>query len=332
MRWILAVPCCPHVRGTVSDVGFVPGHYTEALVDAGSTGTLYSGISINAPRETYFNRVDVAISDDRLTWREIRDDALIYRVADSGDPGSQTVVFSPARARWIRIRIIDRSSLFPIGAVTIAPTESEATDAIKRLDASATFAWRGEERASIVTLDLGTPNTRVSSLRFHTTQDQFSREVSIQTSDDGEHWDFAGGGTIARFAEGAPTLEVAIPQVWTRYVRAEISNGNDAPLRGLGVAVFGPRRTLVFVARPGRSYALIRIARAQPPMYDIGVLTGARQPSHHMPRRSSASVGARQLTRIHQRRPAATLMVTLTFAVVIVTLGAVTLSTLRPRN
>jgi hypothetical protein len=76
----------PARQAILSDAGFVPRRYTEALVDAGSSGTLYSGVSIDTPRDTYFDRVDVAISDDRSTWREVRNQALIYRVGDSGDP------------------------------------------------------------------------------------------------------------------------------------------------------------------------------------------------------------------------------------------------------
>ncbi len=67
----------PARQATLSDVGFVSGRYTEALVDAGKSGTLYSGVSIDASRDTYFDRVNVAISDDRLTWREVRNEALI---------------------------------------------------------------------------------------------------------------------------------------------------------------------------------------------------------------------------------------------------------------
>jgi hypothetical protein len=320
----------PTRQAILSDVGFVPGHYTEALLDAGNSGTLYSGISIDSPRDTYFNRVDVAISDDRRTWREIRNGALIYRVADSSDPGSQTIFFSPARARWLRVRVVDGGALFPIDTATVALTEPAPPEIIKRLDASETMTRRDENRTTIVSLDLGTPDTRLAWIRFRTTQPEFSRDVSIQTSNDGEHWDFAGGGRIQRFANGAPVLDVPIPQASARYVRAEVSNENDAPLPNLDVSVYGPRRDLVFVARAGRSYALTRAVNAQVPTYDLGALL-----EHDNPRTFATA----RLTEITRERslglPASVaqpLILTLAFAVVIVSLGAVTLATLRPRS
>lgn len=320
----------PARQATLSDVGFVSGRYTEALVDAGKSGTLYSGVSIDAPRDTYFDRVDVAISDDRSTWREVRNEALIYRVADSGDPGSQTVSFVPARARWVRIRVIDGNAPFPIDTAAVISTEPAVLEAMKKLDASATVSWRDEDRTSVVTIDLGTPHTRVARIHFGTTRAEFSRDVSIQTSNDGERWDFAGGGPIRRFAHGAPVLDVSLPQVAARFVRAEISNGNDAPLPDLGVSIFGPRRALVFVARPGRSYALTRSTDAQAPMYDLGALL-----EHDNPR-AFATAHLTALTSEPPPGPRAgipqPLILTLAFGVVIVTLGAVTVATLRPRS
>jgi hypothetical protein len=316
-------------QATLSDVGFVKGRYTQALLDAGNSGTLYSGISIDSPLDTYFDRVDVAISDDRVTWREVRNDALIYRVADSSDPGSQTIVFSPARARWIRVRVNDAKALFPIDAATIALTDPAAPQVARKLDATQTFGANDEDRTSIVTLDLGTPNTSLSWMRFRTSQAEFSRDVSIQTSEDGENWNYVADGQIERFAHGAPVLDVPV-QTSTRYVRAAIANGNDAALPNLSATLFGPRRVVVFVARPGRSYALTRAVRAQAPTYDLGALL-----EHDNPRTFAIA----RLSGISKERavglPAELnqpWILTVAFTVVIVSLGAVTLSTLRRRS
>ncbi len=201
---------------------------------------------------------------------------------------------------------------------------------MKKLDVSASLFWRDEDRASVVTLDLGTPHTGIARIHVRTTRAEFSRDVSIQSSNDGERWDVAGGGTIKRFAHGAEVLDVSIPQAAARYVRAEIANGNDAPLPNLGVSIFGPRRVLVFVARPGRSYALTRSTEAQAPVYDLGALL-----EHDNPRAFATA----HLTAITSEPPPGPragipqpLILTLAFGVVIVTLGALTVATLRPRN
>ncbi len=319
----------PTHKARLSDVGFVPGRYTQALLDAGKSGRRYSSLSIDSPRGTYFARVDVAISDNRVTWREVRNDALIYRVADSGDPGSQAISLPAARARWIRIRVLDGKSPFPIDAAALADTESVAPEAI-RLRAATHVSWRKNERTSILTLDLGTPHTRISEVRFQTTQAEFSRAVSIVTSNDGEHWRYAGNGYIQRFAHGSPTLEIHLPNASARYVRAEISNENDAPLTHLTASVYGPRQFLVFVARSGRSYSLVLTRRTQAPFYDLGILL-----QHDHPRTFAEAnlVGDAQRQHLGKRASISQpLILTIAFAITIVTLGAVTIATLRPRD
>ncbi len=119
-----------------------------------------------------------------------------------------------------------------------------------------------------VTFDLGHPNTRVTSLHVATAQPEFSRYVSVHASDDGDFWEDAGGETIARFAFGAPSLDVTLSST-TRFVRARIANQNDPPLRTLRVTLYGPPHQLVFIARPQDTYALGFVPSIQPPAYDL---------------------------------------------------------------
>jgi hypothetical protein len=317
----------PARNATVSDVGFVPGRYTQALLDAGTAGTLYSGISIDTPRDTYFDRVDVAISDDRTTWRDVRNDALIYRVADSGDPGTQAISLPPARARWIRIRVLDPRAFFSVDSATLAATDSQTPQRVMLLHALGQSSSRDEYGRSIVDVDLGTPNTHISSIHFTTAQHEFSRDVSIFTSDDDEHWSFAGGGRIERFAHGTPILDVDLSQASGRYVRVKVTNGSDAPLPDLRAFVFGPRRVLVFVARRGRSYFLTRTASDEAPAYDLGTLLEHDNPqTFALAQLASGEAQHQSLQRTAISQP---LILTIAFGVVIVTLGAVTLLTLR---
>ena len=120
-----------------------------------------------------------------------------------------------------------------------------------------------------ITFDLGTPNTRVSAVRFYTTRHEFSRTVTVWTSDDAQFWAYAGGGSIQRFATGSPALKVALSTGTAHYVRAEIDNGDDAPLAHLAASVYGPPATLVFVAQPRRSYVLAYADAESPPAYDL---------------------------------------------------------------
>lgn len=321
----------PTRDAAVTDLGFVPGKYTEATLDAGTSGALYSGVSLTTSRETFFERADVAISDDRATWREVASDALIYRVGSSGDPGTQTIAIPPARARWVRIRVRDTQALFPIDTARLDGAESAAPEAMKRLSAEETTRVDDERRVTILSFDLHQSNTRLAWLRFSTSQPEFSRDVTISRSDDGENWDFAGEGHIERFARGAPALDVPLSGGSGRYVRVEISNGDDAPLTGLAATVYGPRRTLVFVASPNRSYALAHVSGAQPPVYDLNALLKHDNPRTFVSAKLAQTIAVRAsaLAPLAVSQP---LILTIAFGIAIALLGAVTIVTLKPRR
>lgn len=322
-------PQCSTIQprnAALSDIGFVRGSYTEALLDAGTSGSPYSAVSIETPRGTFFTRVAVAISDDRRTWREVNDNGLIYRVADSSDPGSQTVEIPSARARWVRVRIMDRTAIFPITSATLANEQDVALKPEQLLNGRRVSAV-AEKHSNAITFDLGTPNTTVSRVHFETSRREFSRSVTILESDDGTDWRYAGEGTIERFMNGAPALDVSVAPQAARFVRVIIENGDDPPLPDLRFAAFGPSRFLVFVAQPGRSYILANVPSNAPPHYDLTTLL-----AHDNPRRLERAglAGAVTVQRASPTRIATQpWIVTMAFAVAIITLGAITVATLR---
>ena len=311
----------------MSDVGYVNGSYTQALLDAGTSGNLYSAISIETPRETFFTRVQVAISDDRRTWREVRSGTLIYRVANSGDPGTQTIDVPPARARWIRGRVFDSKSPFAISGATLTDAQVPVAAPMQRLHATR-ISGLLEKHANTITLDLGTPHTRISGVHFETPQREFSRDVSLLVSDDGLQYHFAGQGTIERFANGTPSLDVATPATGARFIRAIVANGDDKPLPKLTLSVYGPSRYLVFIAQPGRSYGLVRVQSEAPPQYDLAELLAHDNPRSFQNAELAAFVETVPQQRV-SRAQAPSWILTAAFGIASLALGGITLFTLR---
>jgi hypothetical protein len=320
----------PSLDASVSDVGFVDGAYTQATIDAGTSGQLYDDVTLETSRSTFFTRSQVAISDDRVTWREVRTNALIYRVADSNDPGTQTISFSPARARWIRVRVVDPRTPFPIEGASLDLVAPVERDRNYPLAANTKIAYSRESGISTITFDLGAPNTSARAVRFETAQPEFVREVTAESSDDGVQWDSAGNGTIARFTRGSPNLEIALAST-QRYVRVHISNQNDPTLEDLRATLYGPRRYLVFIAAPHRSYVLEQRPNAAEPQYDLGELLAHDSPRHLRVASIEEHAPREEPQRVSGHRATQNLVMTLAFAFVIVTLGAITLATLRPR-
>jgi hypothetical protein len=318
------------IEARVSDVGFVPSAYTQALIDAGTSGAMYEDITLTTSRETFFTRVAVAISDDRITWREVRNDALIYRVANTGDPGTQTVSFTPARARWIRIRVLDARQAFPIDGATLDLTASPKPERDSSLAAKTKYAFSRVAGHSTITFDLGMQNVIARSIRFETSQPEFERDVMIQSSRDGQLWNDAGSGAIARFAQGRPALDVAFSSS-DRYLRATIENGDDLPLTDLRATLYGPQRFLVFTAQPRRLYTIGHRPAGETPHYDLADLLAHDSPRHFLRAHVEPTTPPQKQARRSSRAIPASNLLTAAFAFAIVTLGAITLLTLRPR-
>jgi hypothetical protein len=257
----------------VTDVGFVPGRYTQALVDFGTSGDAHDSVTLQTKEKTFFVRADIASSDDRAHWATIENDTPLYRVANAGDEGNQTITIGPTRARWLRVRVLDPNRRFDItgATVSVAPPQPRLVALEK------TVHVVQKEHATIVDLDFGVPNTSMNSVAFETSTQRFSRNVSLATQSETTDqngirravYDEAGSGTISRFALGTPTLSLEV-KGQTQRLRVTIDNGDDPPLADLRVTPFAEAHRIVFSADPARRYRLVWGAETVAPSYDLG--------------------------------------------------------------
>ena len=259
------------VEAQLSDVGFVPGQFTQAIADAGDSGALHSAISIDTTQGTFFERVQIATSDDRRTWTVVAPNALIYRIEHS-DSGTTQVPYGPSRARWVRIRILNGSKQFPIGGASFPAIVTSA-----RLEPlSNTQSTRQSGSNTVVTFDFGTPNTNLRAVAFESTTPQYYRNVVFERPSSGESgWEEFSNSPIAtyrsqRHAE-TTTAVISAGDQHLRALRITVQNGNDRPLAGLHVTPLGYAHHIVFEANPGAQYRLLwGSADAAAPTYDLG--------------------------------------------------------------
>lgn len=254
----------PQETLAISDVGFVPGSFTQAIVDYGPHGALHDALTIHTSRATYFERVSVETSDDRRTWARAASDALIYAVAGH-DAGSQTVEYAPSLARYVRVRVLDATRAFPIDGATAASAAS--TPVTYPLAHRDTIAQ--ENADTVVDIDTGSEHTDISGIAIATATREFSRSVTV--SDVGTQTDAPAAeasGTLSRYATGTPQLSIDAP-MRARRIRLRIANGNDAPLQGLVVTVYGHQHAIVFTASPQERYRLAWGASLDAPAYDL---------------------------------------------------------------
>ena len=290
----------------VIDTGFVPHRGTQAVLDLGASGEPVDAVTVDvdtAKRPTYFERVAIDASDDRTTWRIVRDDAILYRVAQDAGRGNATLAFPVTRSRWLRVRVLDPGAPFPLtGARTASGSSPEPV--MVRLAVSPQASADAATHEQRWVFDAGAP-VRPSAVTFADGGALYERAVSVQTSGDAKDWNAAGDGTIAHYAEGGAQTSVAVPETTARYVRVVVRNGNDAPLRSLRPALLARPHEVVFESH-GTAYRLLSgNPSAGAPSYDLGARL-AHEDWHATPARAGAparNAGYRDARPLGERFP-----------------------------
>ncbi len=252
------------------DAGFVTGRGTQAVLDLGTAGDLIDTIDLRADASllgTYVETVDVEASDDRATWRIARQRAIVYRVAEDGGRGSQRVAIPPTRSRWLRVRIRDARRAFPVVGASVAREPANAE--ITMLPVAPAYALDRDTRIERWTFAAPVA-IRTTSVAFAGTRGTFSRDATIETSDDDTTWEPLGAGRIERFAGGSGSTSFAFPERTSKFVRVSVADGNDLPLADATPHLAAVPHDVVFEAHDGHAYRLLSSDPGAPaPTYDL---------------------------------------------------------------
>ncbi len=123
-------------------------------------------------------------------------------------------------------------------------------------------------------LDLNEPHMPWDILTLETPEENFSRLVEIQGSNDGKEWQRHLQSEFYRFRTSKYDVEkktFQLPEARHRYVKVIVYNYDDPPLRLERIEVEGVEKELVFQAVPGRALRLYYgNLQAVPPRYDAG--------------------------------------------------------------
>lgn len=270
----------------LSETGFVPGTYSQAVADVGAGAARHNMLEIEVGERDFFTWAEVAASDDRVTWRIVRERAPVYRFEREGLAGSGVVSYPDTQARWLRLRLLAADARLDVRRVRIAGEEVEEPE-LTPLPGNIRLAAdppRGESRWLV---DLGCIGVPASAVRFDTARSEFHRPVSIEASDDEKRWTKAGDGDIYRYAshgagegdgvESRERLEVRFAESRGRFWRVTVFDRNDAPIEDLAVELLGTPRHIVF--RPSAAdpahLLLYGNGRAETPRYELARLTTA---------------------------------------------------------
>ena len=289
----------------LTDVGFVPGRFTHVIVDTGSRQEQHNLLELRFDEADFFSWVEIAASDDRTTWRIIRDRAPLYRFREDGVERVPNVSYPRTYARWLRVRILDKDKkLIPRqGRVAY-----EVVESAERTPTSVMFTKvePSPPRQSQWQVDLGDVQFPLSALRFEATQPEFHRAVRIATSADGKNWMTRCRGDIYRYRSingemaGEPrdraSLEILCPEAQARFWRVTVLDRDDAPVVGLLPIPEQVTRSIVFRQDPVRAYrVLYGHGRAKAAQYDLERLLSVSD----LKMAAGGQLGPEELTRNH---------------------------------
>jgi hypothetical protein len=311
------------------DAGFVPRRWTQSVLDLGTSGAVVDAVALDidaARRPTYFVRVALDASDDRTTWRIVRDDAVVYRVAQDGGRGNATVSFPPTRSRWLRVRVLDPATPFPLTGARVAAAPP-AEPGLARIPL--TPVVHDDPAAHVRTWTfVGGVAIRPAAVAFADGGALYRRAVSVDASDDGASWTAVGDGTVAHYAEGGSQTTVALDETTARELRVTVHDGDDAPVPGLRPALLARQHIVVFPATGGGATLLSGDPAATAPSYDLGARL-AHESWHAAGARTGetvANAGYRDARPVGERFP---WLITGALIAVAVLLGGVALATVK---
>jgi hypothetical protein len=263
---------------TIRENSFVPGKYTQLVLDLGVYPRFHNSVRLETPETDFILWAGVDASDDARAWRIVKQRAPISRFRKEGLEGNQTLRYSENNARYLRVQIREGDKQFPVTGASVFPSSLSQKNIIPEqwiaLQAPRGADLTSSREETTWTLDLGNTNVPISDVEFTTDQQEFYRAVRISISADGKEWSPSGGGEIYRYTGDSHREELLRVPVYgyggIRYWRVEILNGSDAPLSNVTLGASMVPRLILFRPAPGNSYRLAYgNEKAQSPSYDL---------------------------------------------------------------
>jgi len=242
------------------------GSFAVALLDLGARRTVRDRVMLNIPDREFVGRAVVLGADDRHGPFTQLSTTGIYDARGARPARSTAAVFPPSDFHYLLVRATGVSRI--VGA-----TVSGARERPRLLRRTArSVSVRQDGTRTIVTLDLGFRNVPVDELRIEAETARYERPVAILGSD------FRQQGfvplTAARIFRfpGSGSAPISIG-AHHRYLRIEVDNGDDAPLRGIEVSAWSRSRALLLEGGHPPPYTVYYGSpRASAPNYDFARL------------------------------------------------------------
>jgi Protein of unknown function (DUF3999) len=241
------------------------GRGAVALLDLGTPRRVRDRVVLEVPDRAFIGRAVVLGADDRDGSFTRLSATGIYDVRGAQPARSTVAVFPPSDFRYLLVRATGVSRI--VGANVSGARERP------RLSRRTVRAVSRHEEGTrtIVTLDLGFRNVPVDELRIATETARYERPVEISGSNYRQRFVPLAAARIFRFP-GSSSAPISIG-AHHRYIRIEVDNGDDPPLRRIQVSAWSRSRALLLEGGHPPPYTVYYgSSRANAPSYDFARL------------------------------------------------------------
>jgi len=269
----------PHQRVATSEA--VPvlnngrqGDSAVALLDLGGQRRVRDRVVLDIPDRDFVGRAVVLGADDRDGHFTRLSSTGVYDVRGAQPARSTVAVFPPSDYRYLLVRV---SGVNHIAGASV----SGAGERPRLLQRTVRSIERGEDgERTVVTLDLGSRNVPVDELHIAAGTRRYERPVTILGSNDEMQFTPLAAARIFRFA-GSSSAPIPI-RAHDRYIRIEVDNGDDPPLRGIEVSAWSRSRALLLEGgHPSPFTVYYGSTRVGPPDYDFMRLPASAMEGEH---------------------------------------------------
>jgi hypothetical protein len=213
------------------------GHFAVALLDLGARRRIRDRVALELADREFVGRAVILGADDRHGPFTRLSATGIYDARGVQPARSTVAVFPPSDFRYLLVKATGVSRI--IGANVSGIRERPRL--LRRTARSVSL--RQDGRHTLVTLDLGFRNVPVDELRIAAETERYERPVAILGSNSRSRFAPLTAARIFRFP-GSASAPISLG-AHHRYIRIEIDNGDDAPLRGIEVSAWGRSRALL---------------------------------------------------------------------------------------
>jgi hypothetical protein len=213
------------------------GRFAVALLDLGAQRKVRDRVVLAVPDRGFVGRAVVLGADDRHGPFTRLSTTGIYDARGAQPARSTVAVFPPSDFRYLLIRASGVSRI--VGASVSGARERPRL--LRRTPRSVSL--RQDGRRTIVTLDLGFRDVPADELRIAAGTARYERPVTILGSNFRSRFVPLTAARIFRFP-GSASAPISIA-AHHRYIRIEIDNGDDAPLRGIKVSAWSRSHALL---------------------------------------------------------------------------------------